>query len=288
MAAQNLPADADQSCQWPVLMGAARCLCNERFWGDDCGGCARGYAGACERQLPTPQVRKSFRSALVRGGRQVDRHDQKGLDTLRPLRAYKTGTGGWTVENYLEVVHERSASTHSSSGSTTGTSSTSSSIDMIRKATGEYDLPYFYFDPADRHSLSNLNKYLVLAKVDNATLRDTLRRRMFDPKTSPDFYEGAYTLDKCANLRPEALELLVERVGDFFPSYRGFNITAFAARTDAGVETLRAAPAGSPTWNGSFNGYFLNLHRSHQATAVAPEGPCDAKELAGSKASRRA
>ena len=114
-------------------------------------------------------------------------------------------------------------------------------LEGVRRSIDDYETPYFYFDPADRHSLSNLNKYLVLAKVDNATLRDTLRRRMFDPKTSPDFYEGAYTLDKCANLRPEALELLVERVGDFFPSYRGFNITAFAARTDESIERIESA-----------------------------------------------
>ena len=63
MAAQRLPSDADASCQWPVLMGAARCLCGERFWGDDCGGCAAGYAGDnCERRLETPQVRRPFRS----------------------------------------------------------------------------------------------------------------------------------------------------------------------------------------------------------------------------------
>ncbi len=38
----------------------------------------------------------------------------------------------------------------------------------LRRATGEYDLPYFYFDPSDRHSLSRLNKFIELARATSA------------------------------------------------------------------------------------------------------------------------
>ena len=288
MAAQALPPDADASCQWPVLMGAARCLCAERFWGDDCGGCASGYAGEhCERRLQLPQRRKSFLSLsyeeLVRWSDLfVD-----GLGRLDTVRAVRATNGDWMLENYLEVVHERSLSTHYSEW-----------LDhwhilyfefwlaSLRKATGEYDLPYFYFDPSDRHSLSRLNKFLSMARANSTAARERLRERLFNRSTAEPFYvaEDATRMnqleyDVCGNLRAEVRDMLVERVSTFFPSRLGFNTSAFAARTPEAIEALARAPAGSPTWSGSFNAYFLNLHRSHQGTTVIPEGPCNPKKL---------
>jgi len=288
MAKQALPDDADASCQWPVLMGAARCLCGERFWGDDCGGCAAGYGGDdCERRLQLPQLRKSFRSLsyeeLVRWSDLfVD-----GLSRLDTVRAVRAINGDWMLENYLEVVHERSLSTHYSEW-----------LDhwhilyfefwlaSLRKSAGEYDLPYFYFDPSDRHSLSRLNKFLAMARANSTAAREQLRERLFDRPTAEPFYvpeDATHTnrvqYDVCGNLRSEVRDLLVERVGTFFPSRLGFNTSAFEARTPEALEALAQAPSGSPTWAGTFNAYFLNLHRSHQGTTVIPEGPCNPKSL---------
>ena len=58
---QHLHQDDHQSCYWPRSYGAARCLCEPRFAGADCGGCARGLSGPNCTQARAFETRRSFR-----------------------------------------------------------------------------------------------------------------------------------------------------------------------------------------------------------------------------------
>ena len=59
---RQLRRDDDASCFWPRTYGAARCLCEPRFAGQDCSGCARGFSGADCREPRVVEVRRSFRN----------------------------------------------------------------------------------------------------------------------------------------------------------------------------------------------------------------------------------
>lgn len=100
-------AAIDRSCDWPRSYGAARCLCETRFAGADCGGCARGAAGPdCSRARPL-EVRRSFRNVsyelAVRWA---------GL-MGRALHALPSPMP-WAPENELEMVHEFNRAFHAS------------------------------------------------------------------------------------------------------------------------------------------------------------------------------
>ena len=107
MAAQHLAPTAHPSCYWPVGHGAARCLCEPRFGGADCGGCSRGWGGADCGRPRTREVRRSFLSLdyddAVRWARTIG----GALTSMEAPLAF-------AAENELELVHEMSRTFHSS------------------------------------------------------------------------------------------------------------------------------------------------------------------------------
>lgn len=95
------------SCWWPRTYGPARCLCESRFAGPDCGGCAKGLMGPdCEtfrpREVRRPFVNVSYEEAVAWAGK-IGR-------TLHSLPSVVT----FATENEVELVHELNRAFHGS------------------------------------------------------------------------------------------------------------------------------------------------------------------------------
>ena len=134
-----------------------------------------------------------------------------------------------------------------------------------RRHSGDYDTPWFYFDPSDTASLARMNEFLRRAKDEN--------------KDDGRMFRVGFP----GNLPPPTVATLVDRLGDYFPRDRGFNDSVF---TNAAMG-LPLRDSEAATLHGTFSAYFQKLHAIHQMVLVGGgpisggAGPCTPNKAHG-------
>ena len=155
-------------------------------------------------------------------------------------------------------------------------------LESVRRATGDYTTPYFYFDPSDRASLAKLNDYMERAekevqarwssKQQNSAKHDSVA------KQKANRAGRRFALDFPGNLAPTAVSELVASFPGYFPYTMPFNRGVFNGSDPTPI---------SPELPGTFSAYFQRLHAIHQMVLVGGGpiagggGPCTPSEKHG-------
>lgn len=253
-----------ESCWWPRSYGAARCLCEPQFAGSDCGGCARGLAGAdCTAPRP-PEARRSFRN--------VSYEEATHWASLigRTLHAQPSAVA-FAPENELEMVHEFNRHFHASNWlNHFHILYFEEWLEHVRRATGDYTTPYFYFDPSDAASLTALNAYMERAEREPHATQHSTRHAPHRGRR--------FTLAFPGNLPPPDVDRLVATFGNYFPYTSPYERSVFNQTSPTPISSSLA---------GTFSSYFQRLHAIHQMVLVGggpiagSGGPCIPAEKHG-------
>ena len=265
MREQRLQRDAHPSCYWPVSFGAARCRCEPRFAGHDCGGCARGYKGASCDEVRAPEVRRPFTNVTLEEASAWARTIGDALKALPSPLSY-------APENELEMAHEFNRAFHASNWlNHFHILYFEEWIETVRRLAADYTTPYFYFDPSDRPSLARINGFIDAIEARRAGHKGSHAK----PRPPPRKFD----LDFRGNAPPDVVDALVRRVGVYFPFTATYNGRVFEANvTASALEADGGASIGG--LGGTFSGYFQKLHATQQMVLVGGgpiaggAGPC--------------
>ena len=124
-------------------------------------------------------------------------------------------------------------------------------LEGVRRSVGDYETPYFYFDPSDAASLATLNGYMERSERDIATRKPTVREAHHaggaHPPQHAQHRARRFNLQFTGNLPPPAVDSLVERLGSYFPYTVPYSRALFNTSTpEQAVSMSRMADSALP------------------------------------------